>query len=88
VFIDEQILYEGIASVLLLLTPVYMHGVPVCFLVFSFIPCTHVAAKLLCVFSLTDSNICKVCNLWIAQPFAPGCEGRGGAYSVGFHLCN
>ena len=62
-FDEEQILYKGIASVLLLLTPVYVHGVTVCFLVFSFIPCTNVAAKLLCVLSPTDSNICKMCNL-------------------------
>lgn len=63
-FIDEeQIVYEEVASVLLLLTPLYVHGVTVCFLVLSFIPCTHVAAKLLCVFSLTDSNISKLCNL-------------------------
>jgi hypothetical protein len=63
VFIEEeQIVYKGIVSVLLLLTPVYVHGVTVCFLVLSFVLCTHVAAQLLCAFSLADSNICKLCN--------------------------
>jgi hypothetical protein len=64
VFIEEErIMYKGIVSVLLLLlTPVYVHGVTVCFLVLSFVRCTHVAAQLLCVFSLAESNTCKLCS--------------------------
>lgn len=57
---EEKIVYKGTVSVMLLLTPVYLHGVTVCFLVLCFIPCTHVSALLLCIFSFANSNVCKL----------------------------